>query len=88
MLQAPPPVMDWWGRAQASLVALYNAAAPYIGRPAGGPMPMALGGEPGGPPPTGLAPAPGGPVRALPMPPGTVRETVPVAPIVGEPVVR
>jgi len=33
-LQAPPPVMDRWGRAQGALVALYNAAAPYMGKPA------------------------------------------------------
>ncbi|MCX6909689.1 MAG: hypothetical protein NTY01_16825, partial [Verrucomicrobia bacterium] len=43
-LQGPPPVADWWNRAQAALVALYNAAAPLMGRPTGGPLPMALSG--------------------------------------------
>jgi len=45
MLQAPPPVMDWWSRAQGALVALYNAATPYMGKPSGGPLPLALGGS-------------------------------------------
>lgn len=73
-LQAPAPVMEKWNRAQGALVALYNAAAPYMGKPAGGPLPMALGGGPGARP--GVA-----------LPPGVVRETVPVAPG-GRPVVK
>ncbi len=90
MLAAPPPVVDWWNRAQTALVALYNSAAPYIGRPAGGPMPMALGGggvPAGSPPPVGtmMTPPPGG-VRTIPHTPGTYIETVPVSP--GEPVIR
>jgi hypothetical protein len=44
MLQGPPPVIDRWGRAQTALVALYNAATPYVGKPVNGPMPFALGG--------------------------------------------
>jgi hypothetical protein len=72
-LQAPPPVMDKWNRAQGALVALYNAAAPYMGKPAGGPLPMALGGGAAQP---GVA-----------LPPGVVRETVPVRPG-GRPVVK
>jgi len=43
-LQGPPPVVDWWNRSQAALVALYNAAAPLMGRPTGGSLPMALSG--------------------------------------------
>lgn len=66
-LQAPPPVIDRWNRAQGALVALYNAAAPYMGKPAGGPLPIALGGGTGG-------------QQGGALPPGVVRETVPVAP--------
>lgn len=39
---APPPVLSTWGQAQASLIALYRTAEPYIGRPSGGPLPSAL----------------------------------------------
>lgn len=44
-LQASPEVADSWNSTQTALVALYNAAVPYIGRSAGGPMPVALGGS-------------------------------------------
>ena len=64
MLEAPPEVMAWWGRTQGALVALYNAAAPIMGRPSGGPLPMALGG--GGP---GARP-PGVVREAVPVVPG------------------
>lgn len=85
MLAAPPPVVDWWNRAQTALVALYNAAAPYIGRPAGGPMPLALGGggiPAGSPPPVGTIPAQPTPAMPPPraLPPGTYIETVPISP--------
>ena len=60
-LQAPPPVMAWWSRAQGGLVALYNAAAPYMGRPSGGPLPMALG---------GASQRPGAVREAVPVVPG------------------
>jgi hypothetical protein len=64
MLEAPPEVMAWWGRTQGALVALYNAAAPFMGRPSGGPLPMALGG--GGP----SARPPGVVREAVPVVPG------------------
>ncbi len=74
LLGAPPEVAQWWNRAQGSLVALYNAAAPFMGRPAGGPLPAALGGG---------APAGGVPAGT----PGVIRETVPVVPG-GQPVIK
>ncbi|MBI5396336.1 MAG: hypothetical protein HZA91_13655 [Verrucomicrobia bacterium] len=42
MLHAPPPVMECWGRAQAAMVALYNAVPP-MDKPSGRPLPLALG---------------------------------------------
>ncbi len=56
---APASVLSTWGQAQGSLVALYKAAEPYIGRPTGGPLPAALGASQGQP----------GVVRALPARP-------------------
>jgi hypothetical protein len=61
---APPTVLAEWRNAQGALVALYKTAAPYIGRPTGGPLPSALA----GPPPTGQPGQPGV-VRALPARP-------------------
>ena len=43
-LEPTPPVVGWWNRSQDSLVAMYQASSPYIGRPsAAGPLPTALG---------------------------------------------
>ena len=42
-LEPTPPVVGWWNRSQDSLVAMYQASSPYIGRPsASGPLPTAL----------------------------------------------
>jgi hypothetical protein len=40
-LEPTPPVVGWWDRSQHSLVDLYQASSPYIGRPTG-PLPSAL----------------------------------------------
>ncbi len=41
-LEPTPPVVGWWDRSQQSLVNLYRASSPYIGRPTG-PLPSILG---------------------------------------------
>ena len=40
-LEPTPPVVGWWDRSQHSLVDLYHASSPYIGRPVA-PLPSAL----------------------------------------------
>jgi hypothetical protein len=41
-LEAPPAVLELWAHTQASLVALYKAAEPIMGRPVGVALPQAL----------------------------------------------
>ena len=42
-LEPTPPVVGWWNRSQDSLVAVYQASLPYIGRQSvPGPLPTAL----------------------------------------------